>query len=143
MLDYALALVARRQVNVNIRPLAALFGQKPLEEQFHAHRIDSGDAQRIADGAVGSGPTSLRQDILLAAVADDVPDDQKIARQIQLLDHSQLALNLLTRAFVVRTVAAQHAFARNLSQELHLGHIGRRGIAGELVSQVVEREFEA
>ncbi len=36
VLDGALALLARRQVEIDVRPLAAFFGEKALEQQVHA-----------------------------------------------------------------------------------------------------------
>ena len=43
VLDGALALVAAGQVDIDVGPLAALFGKEALEQQVHAHRIDGGD----------------------------------------------------------------------------------------------------
>ena len=62
VLDDFLALVARREIEVDVRPLAALLGQKALEEQLHLHRIDGGDAERVADRAVGRGAAPLHED---------------------------------------------------------------------------------
>ena len=77
VLNGAFALVAAGQIEIDVGPLAALFGKKTLEEQLHADGIDRRDAQRITDGAVGRRATSLHQNVLLAAEADDVPDDQE------------------------------------------------------------------
>src|SRR5205823_4252219 len=112
ILDRTLALVARGQINIDIRPLAAFFGKEALEEQFHIHRIDGGDAERITDSAVGGGAAPLRQNILLAAIADDVPDDEEVTRQSQLFDQRQLTLHLLPRALVEWSVAVQHPLPR-------------------------------
>ena len=43
ILDGALALIAAGQVQVDIRPLAALFGEESFEQQFHAHRVHRRD----------------------------------------------------------------------------------------------------
>src|SRR5262249_57066528 len=67
---------------------------KTLEEQFHLDRIDRGDRERIADGAVGGRTPPLDEDLGLEAETDDVPDDQKIAGEIELLDHGELFLDL-------------------------------------------------
>ena len=56
--------------------------------------IDRGDAQRIADRAVGGRAAALHQDVVLAAEAHDVPDDQEIAGEIELFDERQFALDL-------------------------------------------------
>ena len=45
-------LVAARQVDTDVRPLAALFGKEAFEEQFHADGINRRDSQRIANFAI-------------------------------------------------------------------------------------------
>ena len=66
VLDDALALVARGQVEVDVGPLAALLREEALEEQLHLHRIDRGDRERVADGAVGGRAAPLHEDAVLA-----------------------------------------------------------------------------
>src|SRR5258708_5369249 len=83
-------LVAARKIQVNIRPFPALFRQKALEQQIHTDRIDGRNAQRIAHRAVCRRPPALHQNPAFEAVADDVPDDEKITGQLQLLDQRQL-----------------------------------------------------
>src|SRR5205807_900860 len=78
ILNDALALVAAGQVEIDVRPLAAFFGEEALEEQLHTYRIDGGDAERKAHRAVGGRPAALYQDALLAAEPHDVPDDEEI-----------------------------------------------------------------
>jgi hypothetical protein len=43
VLDRLFALVFRRQIEVDVRPLVSALAQEPLEEQFHAYRIDGRD----------------------------------------------------------------------------------------------------
>ena len=131
VLDGALALVAAGQVDIDVGPLAALFGEEALEKQVHAHRIDRGDFERVADGAVGGRSAALRQDVVLAAEAHDVPDDQEVAGQLELLDERQLALDLPAGALVIGPVAAARAFVRALAQEATSGsRLRARGSAG-------------
>ena len=80
VLDHRLAPVAARQVEVDVGPLAALLGEEALEEQLHAHRVDRGDAERVAHRAVGRRAAPLHQDVVGAAVLDEVPDDEEVAR---------------------------------------------------------------
>ena len=94
VLDDPLALVARGEVEVDVRPLAALLGEEALEEELHLHRIDGGDRQRVADGAVGGRAAPLGEDPLAQAEVDDVPDDQEVAGEVELLDQVQLLLDL-------------------------------------------------
>ena len=98
VLDGALAIVSARKVEVNIRPLAALFRKKALKQQLHADWVDRGDTERIANSAIGCGTPALHQNSFLAAKANDVPDNQEVAFQVQLVDELQLSLNLAPRA---------------------------------------------
>ena len=59
VLDDLLALVARGQIEIDVGPLAALFGEEALEEQIHPHRVDGGDAERVTHSAVGRGAAPL------------------------------------------------------------------------------------
>ena len=97
VLDDPLALIARGQIEVDVRPLAALLGEEALEQQLHLHRIDGGDAERVTDRAVRRGAAALHEDLLALAELDDVPDDEEVAGEIELLDHVQLFLDLRLR----------------------------------------------
>ena len=74
----SLAIVAARQIQIDIRHLAAFFGQKALKQQVHANRIHRRDSQRITDRAVGSRAASLHQNIIPPAEIDNVPDNQEV-----------------------------------------------------------------
>src|SRR5689334_1970172 len=71
ILNGLLALIAAGEVDVDIGPFAALLTEEALEEKVHAHGIDSGDFERVADGAVGRRAAALREDIVLFAEAHD------------------------------------------------------------------------
>ena len=107
VLDDPLAPVAARQVEVDVRPLAALLGEEALEEQLHPHRVDGGDAEAVADGAVGGRAAPLDEDALAPAEVHDVPDDQEVAGEAQLPDERQLALDLPAGLLVVRAGSAR------------------------------------
>ena len=96
VLDGSLALIAAGQVNIDIGPLAAFFGEEALEEQIHAHGIYRSYSQRVTDGAVCCRSAPLCQDALLAAEANNVPDNQKVASEIEFLDQRQFAFDLPT-----------------------------------------------
>ena len=102
VLNDLLAPVAARQIEIDVGPLAALLREKPLEQQIHRDRIDRGDAEAVADRAVGGRPAPLHEDVVLAAVVDDVPDDEEVAGEIELLDQIELAGDLRARAVVIR-----------------------------------------
>ncbi len=146
ILDHALTLVAARQIEIDIRPLASFFGKKTLEQQLHADRVHRRDAERIADHAVRGRSPALHQDVLLAAKAHQVPDDQEISFKAELPDQRQFALDLAVgAAFQFRlcpAVPALEAFPRALAKKRNHGLAFRHGIARKFVSQIVQRKFE-
>ena len=86
VLDDLLTPIAARQIEVDVGPLPALLRQKPLEQQIHLDRIDRRDPEAVADGAVSRRPASLYEDVVLPAEIDDIPDDEEVAGELQLLD---------------------------------------------------------
>src|SRR4030095_9689988 len=90
VLDHFLSAVARRQVEVDVGPLAALLGEEALEEELHRHGVDGRDAERVADGAVRGRAAALTQDAAVTTEADDVPDDEEVAGEIELRDDGEL-----------------------------------------------------
>ena len=144
VLDHLLALLARRQVDVDVRPFAALFGEEALEEQLHADGVDGGDAERVADGAVGSRAAPLRQHATLAGVARDVPHDQEVAGEVELLDHAQFVLELALRALGKRmAVARARAVEGEAPQQRRLRLAVFGGEGGEAVAEVAHAEGAA
>src|SRR5438552_3355176 len=81
VLNGSFTLVAAGQIQIYVRPLATFFREKTFEQQFHADRINSGNAQGVTDGTVRSRATTLDQDSLLPTKLNDVPDDQKVTFQ--------------------------------------------------------------
>ena len=53
ILNNFFALIAAGKIEIDVGPLAAFFGEKALKEQIHADGIDGGDAERIANRAIG------------------------------------------------------------------------------------------
>ena len=130
VLDHALAAIAARQIEIDVGPLAALLRQESLEQQIHADRIDGGDPEAVAHGAVGGRAAPLDEDVLLPAEIDDVPDDQEVAGEIELLDEIELARDLGARAIVIRPVAFAGARLRDLAQERRHRLARRHGYSG-------------
>ena len=120
VLDDLLALVAGRQVEVDVGPLAALLGEEALEQELHLHRVDGGDAERVADRAVGGRAAALQRMPLAPAEADDVPDDEEVAGEVELLDQRELVLDLRLRLRGERPEARARAVPGELAQ------VGRR-----------------
>ncbi len=138
VLDNFFAFVAAGQVEIDVGPLAALFGKEAFEEQFHADGIDGGDAERVADGAVGGGAAALHQNVLLAAVADQVPDDQEISGEFEFFDEGKFFFNLAAGAGLHvgfgAAVAIVESFPGAIAQERIHGLAFRHGIAREFVA---------
>ena len=94
VLQHALAF-AVCEVDVDVRRLGALLAQEAFEEQLELDRVHRGDAEAVADGAVGCRSAALTEDPLAPRVAHDVPDDQEIARESELGDEGELVRELL------------------------------------------------
>ena len=142
VLDHALAAVAARKVQVDVGPLATLLREEPLEQQLHPDRIDGRDAEAVANGAVGRRPAPLDEDVVLPAEIDDVPDDEEVAGEIELLDEVQLALDLPPRAIVVRPIPFACARLRDLPQERRHRLAARHGVIGKAIAEVRHRVLE-
>jgi len=143
VLDGALTLIAAGEIDIDIGPLAALLGEESLEQQFHADGIDGGDPERVTDRAIGGRTATLAEDVVLFAETHDVPNDEEIARQIELFDECQFTFHLPLGALVIRLIAQARALVGALSQEGHLRLALRHGVAREAIAQVGEGEFEA
>ena len=114
VLDDFFALVAAGQIEIDVGPLAALFGKKALEEQFHADGVDRGDAERVADGAVGGGSASLHENVLLAAEADEIPDDEEVSGEFEFFDERQFFFDLAAGAGLQVCAACGHSAGGSL-----------------------------
>src|SRR5258708_36916451 len=50
ILNRALALIAARQIEIDVRPLTPFFGKKAFEQKFHPHWLAPRDPTRATDG---------------------------------------------------------------------------------------------
>ena len=142
ILDRPFPLFAARQVDIDIGPLPALFRQKPLEQQFHPHRIHRRDPQRITDRAVRRRAAPLTQNPLFAAKPHNVPDDQEIAAQPQLFDQPQFFRDLRLRRFMIGFVAPARPGIGEFPQIGGYGFPWRQRIIRKLIAQIFQREFQ-
>ena len=142
VLDHALAPVAAGQVEIDVGPLAALFREEPLEEQLHPDRVDRGDAEAVTHGAVGRRTPALHQNPALAAEVDQVPDDEEVAGQIELLDQIQFAPHLRTRPIVVRPIPLARAHLRDPAQKRRHRLPRRHRVLGKAIAQIGHRVLE-
>ena len=71
--------------------------QEAFEQQVVADGFDRGDPQRVADGAVRGRAPTLGEDPLSGAEVDELVDDEEVAGEVQVDDHSQLVVDLRPR----------------------------------------------
>ena len=142
MLNHPLAPIAARQIEIDVGPLAALFGEEPFEEQIHADRIDGRDPEAVAHGAVRCRSASLHQDVLLTAVVDDVPDDEEVTGEIEPLDQIELTLDLASRTIVIRPISLPRARLRHLPQERRHRLAGRNRVLRKAIPEIRHGVFE-
>ena len=91
VLDHlAAALLA--EVDVDIGRFPAAFVQEPLEEQVVFQRADVAQIQRVGHQRADARSAGRGRNALLAGEADEVPDDQEVVGETQLVDHVQFAI---------------------------------------------------
>ena len=105
-------------------------------------RIDGGDRQRVADGAVGGRAAPLGEDPLAPAELHDVPDDQEVAGEVELLDQVELLLDLRLGPGGQRPEAGAGAVPGDVAQVGGGRLAGRQRILGEAVAEVGQGEVE-
>ena len=143
VLDDLLALVAGGQVEVDVRPLAALLGEEALEEQLHLHRIDGGDAERVADGAVGRRAAALHEDLLALAELRRCPRRSGSSRRGRASRSASSSFSICACALRgQRPEAGARAVPGDLAQKRGRRLAGRQRVVGEAVAEVGEREVE-
>src|SRR5581483_6325424 len=147
VLDDALALIAAGEIDINVGPLAALFGKEPFEEEIHADRIDGGDAERIADRAVGCGTAPLGKNLLLVTETDYVPDDKEVSGEIEFGNEGQFALDLAAGAVAQVRLGLAVAILKSLpgavAKERHHRLACGDGVFGKFVAEIGQLEFQA
>ena len=144
MLDDRFTPLAAREIQIDVGPFAARFAEKSFEQELHADRVHRRDPERVADRAVGRRATSLDQDVVGAAVLDDVPDDQEIAREVEPADELELVRDLVPRARGERAlaVARPHAALGQLAQVTQRSLAGGKRKLREPIAEVLQGEGE-
>ena len=67
--------------------------RKRSKSRSYCERIDVGDAQRVGDHRAGRRAAArAHRDVVLAGVADEVPDHQEVAGEAHLVDHLDLVV---------------------------------------------------
>ncbi len=86
------------EVHVDVGQRHALGIEEALEDQVEVDRIDVGDAHAPRDERAGRGAsTRPDRDTFLTRVADEVPDDEEVARVAHLPDHRDLVVETARR----------------------------------------------
>ena len=128
-------------VEVDIRRLGPLARQEALEEQVHAHGIDRGHPEAVADHGVGRGPAPLADDALHRAEPDQLPHREEVPAVAQLLDEGKLLFEEGLRVLGdVAAVAAPRAFPGDLPKPGCRGETIRDNLVGIPVDQLLEGE---
>ena len=86
----AAALLA--EVDVDIGRFEAVLVEEPLEQQIVLQRADVAQVQRVADQRADARAAGRGRDALRPGEADEVPDDQEVVGEAELVDDVQLAV---------------------------------------------------
>ena len=113
-------------VDVDVGRAIALGRQEPLEQQTQRHGIGLGDAERVAHRAVGRAAPALAEDVGPVAELDEVPHDQEVAGEPEVLDHVELVVDGRSRPWRAATGPRGRRVARRSGD----GHLPRRDDAG-------------
>jgi hypothetical protein len=110
-------------VDVDVgRLLGALGAEEPFEHEVEADGVDRRDLECVAHRGVRGRAASLAEDVVLTAVPGDVPDDEEVAGEAELLDDLQLLSDLPVRPLFVRLAleAPGRALVGEMAQVFHL-----------------------
>ena len=145
VLDHLLAPIAARQVQVDVGPLAPRLGQEALEQEVHADGIDRGEAEAVADRAVGGRAAPLHEDAVGTTVLHELPHDEEVAREVEPADQVELARNLLpgTRGEGPVPVALPRALLGERPEVRDRRLARRQRVIGKAIPEVLQREVEA
>ena len=122
-------------VEIDVGRPVTLGREEPLEEQAERDGVGLGDAERVADRAVGGAAPTLAVDVVAVAELDDVDEHEEVAGEAELLDHVELVGDLSHRLLVLLVggrIADGGASRRELAQPAHLGVTGRHVVVGQL-----------
>ena len=109
-----LAAAAGLEIGIDIGHADTFRIQEAFEQQTILQGVDIGDHHRVGDQAASRGSaTGANGNVLVASIADEVPNDQEVAGELHLLDHLDLAAQAL---FVLRHGMAELAMGRHIFQ---------------------------
>src|SRR5215472_10957465 len=93
-LDHCFPPIAAGKIKINVRPAFAALVQKSFEYEMIFHRINRGNPEAITNGAVGGAAAALDHDVVFTAEIDDVPNNQEITGETELVYQGKLFFDL-------------------------------------------------
>ena len=87
------------EIDIDVRRLLPLLGQKAREQNIDLLGIDIGDAEHEADDGIGGRAAPLAENAFVVGKPHDVVDRQEIARIVELLDERELLAQAGPRPF--------------------------------------------
>ena len=85
------------EVDVDVGRFAAVRVEEALEEQVVFERIDVAQVEHVAHDRAAAGAARRARDAVLAGEADEVPDDEEVAREAHPADDVELVFEPLAR----------------------------------------------
>ena len=144
LLDDAFSLLATGEVDIDVWPGVTALAEEALKEQSAADGIDIGDAETVANGAIGGTATALAKDAtLFLGPAHEVPDDEEVAGESELGDESEFMIELRPDLCAQgHVIAFGGTGVGEFAQKR--GHVvaGRHGMIWEFVTEIGESEFQ-
>ena len=123
-------------IDVDVRRPVPLGRQEPLEQKAEPDSVGLCYPERIANSRIGGRSPALAKDVRFVAKTHDVPDDEEITGETELVDHVQFVIDLGVRTGMFRGAARPVAALRTLFCEVakprHLCVRGRGGERREL-----------
>ncbi len=109
-------------VEIDVGRTVTLGRQEPFEQQPERDGIGLGDPEGEADRTVRRAPSALAEDVRPTAELDDVPHDQEVTGEPEVLDHRELVVDHLPglRMLVAFAVAMPSTGFDDLAEVLHL-----------------------
>ena len=117
--------------------------QETFEDEMIADRIHRSDAETKTDRAVRGAAASLHHDVVFAAEINDVPDDQKIAGESELLDEGQLLVEFCFDRAADCGVALLCSEKGDGAEERIHRMAFRDRVIGKIVTEIFEGKLES
>ena len=138
LLDHALATVAAGKVQIDVGPCLSAFAEEAFEEQIVGDRIASGDAEAVADDAIGRAAAPLHKNVILAAIVRDVPDNEKVAGEAEAPDQVELEVQLLEHLCAEMGITRPRSGKGHCAQKGIHRFAGRHRIFWKFVAEILE-----